>query len=348
VKKILLVKLSSMGDIIQTLPAVTDAVRANPGLSFDWVVDDSFKDVPSWHPNVDKIISLPFRQWKKKLVKTLLSGDIKPILRELRAQSYDMVIDAQSNLKSAFVTRLSKGLRHGLDGASVREYGAQFAYHKKIRLPRNQNHALRMRQLMSRFLGYSLDEAQIDYGMKPLSSEGSMTLPENFIFVTAICSSSVRLWPEVYWHEVLADLTNQGYEIMLPWWSQEEKERVLRLQADNPRIHLLPPMDLSQKAYILSKAKASISLDTGLAHMAAALQVPNVSLYGPTSAHSTGTYGYHQKHVVATKPSCSPCFQNHCTYQGLAEHKPACMSSISPKQVLAALYSLLPNPSRDR
>lgn len=341
-KRILLVKITSMGDIIQTLPALTDAAYAFPGIRFDWVVEESFKEIPQLHPNVDKIITLPYRRWKKNLRESVLSGEITQFLKQLRSQRYDMIIDAQSNLKSALVTRLAKGLKYGLDRESVREYGAHFAYQKKIAINRDQNHAERMRQLMATFLGYEQPKALINYGINQDHLPSiDFELPKKFIFVVPICSTVTRLWPEPFWKEVLNDLVNEGYEIVMPWWSAEEKERLLRLKMNNPLIHLIPPLNLAQKATILTKALAAISLDTGLAHMAAALDVPNISLYGPTSAKLTGTFGNKQVHLSATGPSCSPCLRTKCSYQGQSTYKPACLETITPKHVLHSFYDLI-------
>lgn len=341
-KRILIVKITSMGDLIQLLPAITDAANAIPGIRFDWVVEESFKAVPRLHPAIDKLIYLPYRRWKKNIVQSVKSGEVSRFLNDLRSQQYDMVIDAQSNLKSAFVTMLTKGTRYGLDSKSVREYGAHLAYQKKISVNRDQNHAKRMRELMATFLEYPEPKTAADYGIdKDRLPAVNFELPEKFIFVTAISSSKDRLWPEPFWQEVLDDVVRAGYDVVLPWWSPEEKERILRLKNNNERIHMIPPLDLTQKAAILAKAVAAISIDTGLAHMAAALNIPNVTLYGPTSAKLTGAYGDEQVHLSASGPSCSPCLRTKCRYQGESQFKPACLETITPRQVLNSFYAML-------
>ena len=341
-KRILIVKITSMGDLIQLLPAITDAANAIPGIRFDWVVEESFKAVPLLHPAIGKLVYLPYRRWKKNKMQSVTSGEVRNFLKDLRGQTYDMVIDAQSNLKSAFVTMLTQGTRYGLDSTSVREYGAHWAYQKKITVSRDQNHAKRMRQLMATFLGYPEPQTAADYGIdKSRLPAIPCELPEKFVFVSAICSSKDRLWPEPFWKEVLDDIVQAGYEVVLPWWSDEEKARITRLKNNNPRIHMIPPLDLTEKASILAKATAAISVDTGLAHMAAALNIPNVTLYGPTNAKFTGAYGNEQVHLSASGPSCSPCLRTKCHFKGVSQFKPACMETISPKQVLDSFYQML-------
>ncbi|MCX7089929.1 MAG: lipopolysaccharide heptosyltransferase I [Legionellales bacterium] len=340
-KKILLVKITSMGDLIQMLPALTDASNAIPGIRFDWLVEDSFKEIPCLHPSIDKIIPLPYRRWKKNIKQALRSGEIPVFLKQLRSHSYDMVIDAQSNLKSAVVSLLAKGRRYGVDGRSVREYGAQFAYNETIYINRQQNHSERLRQMFATFLDYPLPQTPADYGISPqLLAEVDFHIPEKFVFITAIASVANKLWPELFWQDVIQELVGLGYEVMMPWWSQEEKARVLRLQNQDPRIHILPALSLQQKASVLARATAAISLDTGLAHLAAALNIPNVCLYGPGDFHSCGTIGHQQVHISANSPACAPCGSTRCTYTGETPYHPACMASISPKQVLAAFQGL--------
>ncbi|MFI4962345.1 MAG: lipopolysaccharide heptosyltransferase I [Legionellales bacterium] len=320
--KILLVKITSMGDLIQMLPALTDAAKAIPGIQFDWLVEESFQEIPRLHPTVDKVIALPYRRWKKNKIQAIQQGEVSAFLQQARSEPYDSIIDAQSNFKSAFVSMLAKGRRYGLDGKSVREYGAHWAYHKKISISRLQNHALRLRQMLASLLDYELPHTPPDYGIIQSNLPAlDFLLPERFIFIVPIASCANKLWPEAYWQEVIQDLIKSGYEILIPWWSKEEKERAIRLKNNRDPVHLLPQLNLAQKATVLTKAQAAISVDTGLAHMAAALNIPNVCLYGPTNPEHCGTYGYKQVHLSSGTPT------------GL--------EAIKPQAVLEAFYKRL-------
>lgn len=341
-KKILLIKMSSMGDLIQMFPALTDATQALPGIRFDWVTEDSFKDIPNLHPSIDKIIPLPSRRWKKNIKLALRSGEIQNRMKQLRGHSYDMIIDAQSNLKSAVVSLLAKGKRFGLDKHSVREYGAQWVYHQTFAVSRQQNHVDRLRQLFALCLGYPLPQTPANYGIeKTLLPELDFYIPEKFVFITPIASVANKLWPEPFWQETIREVVQSGYEVFLPWWSPEEKARVLRLQNQHSKVHLLPPLNLLQKAAVIADASAAISLDTGLAHLAAALNIPNICLYGPGDSKACGTIGEQQIHISAKNPPCAPCRSQRCTYQGATSYQPACMASISPTEVLTAFHALV-------
>ncbi|KPE47437.1 glycosyltransferase family 9 protein, partial [Pseudomonas aeruginosa] len=103
--RVLLVKTSSLGDVIHTLPALTDAARAIPGIQFDWVVEEGFAEIPAWHPAVARVIPVAIRRWRKNLWQTLRNGEWRRFKQRLKEVDYDLVIDAQGLLKSAWLTR---------------------------------------------------------------------------------------------------------------------------------------------------------------------------------------------------------------------------------------------------
>ena len=97
--RVLLIKTSSLGDVIHALPALTDAARALPGIRFDWVVEEGFAEIPAWHPAVDRVIPVAIRRWRKNLWQTFRSGEWKRFKDRVREQRYDLVIDAQGLFK---------------------------------------------------------------------------------------------------------------------------------------------------------------------------------------------------------------------------------------------------------
>ena len=119
--RVLIVKTSSLGDIVHTFPALTDAANAIEDIQFDWVVEEGFVQMPAWHPAVDQVIPNAMRRWRRALWKTWLMGDWKRFVKRLQARHYDVVIDAQGLIKSALITRKALGSKHGLDKQSARE-----------------------------------------------------------------------------------------------------------------------------------------------------------------------------------------------------------------------------------
>src|SRR2546423_1267522 len=163
--RVLIVRLSSMGDVVQTLPAITDAARSFPEARFDWVVDESFAQVPAWHRSVDAVMPSGLRRWGRNFRNSFRSGEVGAFLKRLREHRYDFVVDLQGEFKSAMIARLAKGRRAGHDRQSAHEWGAHLAYNRRFAVPKGQHSIERIRQLLARALSYSYDESEIDYGI---------------------------------------------------------------------------------------------------------------------------------------------------------------------------------------
>src|SRR5215470_931753 len=136
---VLIVRLSSMGDLVQTLPALTDAAKAIPTIRFDWVVNESFAQVPSWHPAVDTVISSDYHGWGGNFRESLKARVPQSFLKQLRARKYDLIVDLQGEFKSALTARLAKGVRAGYDARSVHERGAHLIYQQRFAVPKGQH-----------------------------------------------------------------------------------------------------------------------------------------------------------------------------------------------------------------
>src|SRR5688572_4228135 len=122
--RVLLIKMSSLGDVVHAFVSVTDAARARPGIVFDWVVEDAYQDIPKWHPAVRRTIVAPLRRWRKSLVRTVWSGEWKMFRDALREEEYDLILDAQGLLKSAVVGKQAKGPLAGRAASAAREPAA--------------------------------------------------------------------------------------------------------------------------------------------------------------------------------------------------------------------------------
>ncbi|MFY0678205.1 MAG: lipopolysaccharide heptosyltransferase RfaC [Neptuniibacter sp.] len=290
--KVLIVKTSSMGDVIHTLPALTDAAKAFPGISFDWVVEEAFQEIPRWHPNVDKVIPVAIRRWRKSIFKTLKSGEWSDYKAELKQSSYDAVIDAQGLIKSAFlVTRLANGPKFGLDKQSAKEPIASSFYNTPITVAKNQHAVERVRQLFASALGYEL-EGRGDFAIhQHFSSEDNSG---RYLVFQHSTTRFDKHWPEQYWEQLIETACANGWQIKLPWGNPTEKERAERLAAVHSAAEVLPKLSLSEIANVLAGATACVSVDTGLSHLAAALDRPNVILFGPTDPGLVGGYGKDQ------------------------------------------------------
>lgn len=327
-KRALIIKTSSMGDVIHTLPALTDAKAALPDLVFDWVVEKNFAQIPGWHPAVNRTIEIELRKWRKAPWQSFREGKWQRFYQSLTNENYDMIIDAQGLLKSALIGIAAKGQRFGLDKNSAREPLASLFYTHRINVPKNTHAILRLRQLFSQIFGYPCPNDPPDYGI----SYKFTAKTEAFVVFLHGTTWETKLWPESYWQKLGCLLTEKGLNIYVPWGNPAEKARAESIAANNSKIQVLPPMELVELAKLLANAKAVVAVDTGLGHLACALAAPTVSLYGSTNPVLTGTSGLYQSHLISKFP-CAPCLQEKCTYKGQSSTKPACFSEITPEMV---------------
>jgi heptosyltransferase-1 len=338
--RVLLIKMSSMGDVIHTLPALTDAGKHFKDITFDWVVEENFAEIPSWHPRVDKVIPVAIRRWRKNIFSSNTRREIRELQKTLRETSYDLIIDAQGLFKSIWIALLAKGPLCGLDYHSAREPLTSLFYPRKFSASWKLHAVTRLRSLFSQALNYSLPETVADYGIDRKRFTDEKENQNNLIFLHGT-TWPTKHWPEKYWI-ALANIANEnGFSVKLPWGNAEEKERAERIAANCQSVNVLPRLSLKEIANVLAEAKAVISVDTGLGHLAAALNVPTITVYGPTDPVLTGTMGKSQIHLSAKFP-CAPCFNRECTYRGPEREvvNPPCFSTIPPDKVWDALTEI--------
>lgn len=294
--RVLLIKTSSLGDVIHSLPALTDAAQAIPGIQFDWVVEEGFAEIPAWHPAVAEVIPVAIRRWRKQLLQTWRSGEWRRCKARLRAGQYDLVIDAQGLLKSAWLTRYSQAAVAGLDSDSAREPIASRFYDRRYVVPREQHAVERVRQLFAQALGYVLPNTVGDYGLDRSTMAGEASAEPYVLFLHGTTWAS-KHWPEADWRALAEHLNARGMAVRLPWGNPAEQDRAERIAAGLEYVSVLPPLNLRGVAAVIAGARACVAVDTGLGHLAAALDVPCISLYGPTLPGKVGAYGRGQIHL---------------------------------------------------
>ncbi|SDJ29644.1 lipopolysaccharide heptosyltransferase I [Pseudomonas indica] len=312
--RVLLIKTSSLGDVIHTLPALTDAARVIPGIQFDWVVEEGFAEIPAWHPAVARVIPVAIRRWRKNLWQTLRNGEWRRFKQRLREAKYDLVIDAQGLLKSAWLTRYVKAPVAGLDRESAREPLACRFYDRAYPVPREQHALERVRQLFAQALDYPLPDGIGDYGLDRTQLADPSAQPY-LLFLHGTTWPS-KHWPEANWRQLAERMSELGWAIRLPWGNDTEKARAERIVAGLDKAAVLPRLNLAGVAKVIAGARACVAVDTGLGHLAAALDVPTLSLYGPTRPERVGAYGRSQVHLCASGPNAGsgdrhkPCFDD--------------------------------------
>ncbi|WP_439240553.1 lipopolysaccharide heptosyltransferase RfaC [Lonepinella sp. BR2474] len=296
--RICIIKTSSLGDVLHCLPALTDAQHALGDVQFDWVVEENFAEIPAWHSAVNRVIPIAIRRWRKNLLDKQTYQQWQSYKNQLQSTQYGVVIDAQGLIKSAlFATRLAQGEKFGYDRKSIREPLASLFYQHTFFIPYQQHAVERIRQLFAQSLGYHLPDSKGDYGIaRHFQQQQSATPYMMFIHAT---TRSDKHWVDSEWKKLAEKITAlyPNIEIRLPWGNEKEKQRAEWIAQGLPNVLVLPKSSLTELAHQLANAKAVVSVDTGLAHLTAALDVPNVTLYGATDPKLIGCYGKNQHYL---------------------------------------------------
>lgn len=288
--RILLVKTSSLGDVIHNLPVVNDILQHYPDAHIDWLVEESFADITRLHPGVNQVFTVAIRRWRKQLLKCATWRQIRALKHALSAHQYDLIIDTQGLIKSALLSCLADGVRHGYDAASIREPIASRCYQHVHHISYQQHAVIRNRTLVAHTLGYALPTNAPDYGIHAsnvqLPNEVNITSP--FVIGLHGTSRDSKLWDEANWIALGQQLQTQGVRLILPWSNLAEQQRAQRIQSQLTLAKVLPKLSIHQLAGVICQAKAAIGVDTGLSHLAAALNIPTVAIYTDTNPTLTG------------------------------------------------------------
>jgi len=338
-KRVLLIKLTSLGDLIHALPALSDAKDARPELEFDWVIDENFQEIARWHPAVKGVVTSNHRQWREALTHPATLGSMSRLIAGIRAVEYDLVIDAQGNFKTALLSMFARGPRAGFDRHSVREWIAHLAYQRRFAVSKNAHAIERLRLLFAAALDYPVPASQADFRLqRERFVKPKVDLPGEYLVFVHSASWKTKLWPEPHWEDLLKRSVQSGFKVLLPWGSSDEEARARRL-AVHSGIQVLPRLSLSEMAYVLERARACVCMDTGLSHLIAALNVPSITLYGATDSGLIGASGRSQVHLRSDL-DCSPCQEKTCRYSSTEN---PCLRQITPERVHRELLRQL-NP----
>lgn len=303
--RVLIVKTSSMGDILHTFPALTDAAKQIPGIKFDWIVEENFSQIPRWHFAVDKVIPVAIRRWRKNWFSKKNKQERKAFIEKLRQQQYDYVIDAQGLLKSALIVRHTIGEKHGYDRHSIKEPLASFFYDVKHNIHKELHAVERIRLLFSLSLKYWVDDESGDYAIEQhFFKKQDSHEKKSLIFLHATTRKS-KHWTEKQWHKLIELIDPNEYDIKLPWGTPKEFKQANRIAKKHDNVIVLPKLSLEDIAGEITKATAVVSVDTGLSHLTTALSRPNITLYGETDPFLIGGYGIRHTQIISLNKKMS-------------------------------------------
>jgi heptosyltransferase-1 len=269
-RRILLIKTSSLGDVVHNLPVASDVWAHCSGVEIDWAVEESLSDIPALHPAVSNVIRVAPRRWRRTIASPATWREVSELRRTLRARDYDAVIDTQGLIKSALIARLAPGRRFGLDLASAREPLRPF-YDRTFGVSWALHAVERNRQLAAKALGYA-PASGIDYGIQPPPMSLAQPPPGAYAVLLHATSARAKLWGEPDWVRVGLDLL-QGIAGLLG-------------QATVPS-----RTSLRETAGLLGGARVVFGVDTGLTHLSVALNIPTIGIYCATDPAATGLYG---------------------------------------------------------
>jgi heptosyltransferase-1 len=282
--RLLIVKTSSLGDVIHTLPVLEDLALHRPDITIDWLVEEAYADLLSLSPRVQRVIEVAERRWR---IAPSREAELERTAyrRRLKEQPYDLVLDFQGLLKSAVLARqarlTSTGRRAGFSFRAAREPLARFFYQKGYDVDLNSHAVERLRSLAGQALGYpvnGLPRFLVEAGDANFS-----WLPRvPYVVLLHATARPEKQWSEERFSELAKHLGRRGFQVVLPFGNAAEQQRAARIAARAGEAMVAPSLPLSDIARLLKGAGLVVGVDTGLTHLASALDVPTVGLFGAT------------------------------------------------------------------
>jgi heptosyltransferase-1 len=296
--RVLLVKTSSLGDVVHNLPLVTDIQRRMPGTVIDWVVEEGFADIPRLHPGVSRVIPVALRRWRKRIFSAATWREISAFRHHLHDEYYDIVLDSQGLIKSALIAKQAllaiKGRRIGYAAEAAREPLAARFYDTGFAIPKSAHAIERNRWLASAAFDYPVEQA-LDYGIRATPVQADWLPASPYVVLLTGTSRADKCWPESDWVALGRAL---DCTLVLPAGSVEERARAERLAQQLPHAVVAPPLGIAALAGLLAGSQRVIGLDTGLTHLATALGKPTLAIFSGSDPELTGV-------LAATASACT-------------------------------------------
>lgn len=293
---ILIVRVSSLGDVVHNMPMVADILRHYPDANIDWVVEEGYVSLVRLNRGVRNIIPFALRRWRKTLWSPQTRKEMRDFYHALHDESYDYVFDTQGLFKTSVVMRLAhltpQGKRVGLANAtkgSGYEPISRIFHTMSVPVDLHTHAVMRARQVAAAALGYSAD-TPADFAMRApdASANAAAWLPTQpyVVFFHGTARASKR-WDEANWVRLAQFLEPHGMPILLPWGSDAELRAAKRVAAQMKNAHVLPKLPMMEAVVLAQRAAFVVGVDTGLTHIAAAFNRPTVEIYGDSPRWKT-------------------------------------------------------------
>jgi heptosyltransferase-1 len=274
--RVLIVKTSSMGDVVHALPVIADIKAHLPGAQIDWLVESAFAAIVQMHPGVRRVLSLSWRKWRSRLFSGTTWGAMRALRQEMRSETYDSVLDLQGLIKSAVWARQAGSSVSGYDRTSIREPAAAWLYKRTAKVSPELHAVQRCRLLCAAHLGYPAPTGLPDFGLRA-PKPGWMPRARYGVIIPN-ASRKEKHWPERHWVAVGRRMLELGWMPVVCWGLPDEQTLAERIAAscdgDVP-----PFLKVGEMASVLAGAQQVVGLDTGFTHLAAALGRPTLGIY---------------------------------------------------------------------
>src|SRR5688572_2239116 len=288
--RVLFVKLSSLGDVIHHLPAVTDLAAHREGTYVAWAVEEAYAELVRLHPGVHEVIPVGLRNLRRGPLERSRWGRLADARRALARGQWDYVVDSQGLLKSALVARAAGGIGFGLDRRCARERIAARFYDVGLPVPRERHAVERNRDLVAQVFGY-VPKGEARYGLSAPEAPPPWAPPQPYAVLLHAASRRQKAWPDDRWIALGSLLAASGHACVLPGGTAAERAHAARLAAAIPGALAAPATSLAEAAALIAHASCVAGVDTGLTHLAVALGRPTVGIYCATRPELTGLHG---------------------------------------------------------
>lgn len=278
-----------MGDLVHTLSAIEEAAKHLPGLCIDWVCEEAFVDVPHLSAAVSRVIPVAMRRWRSALLSRATYREVGAFVQNLRRDRYDCVIDAQGLIKTAWITALARcptGHKWGFDRASIREPLAGVALSHRVHAPMKLHAIERLRMLLAAALGYAVSGApavlhapRMDASAARLPMLDAAIGQGRYVIFFHGTSRAIKAWPLHQWQKLAAAIAAQGWHVVLPWGSHQERDIAHSIGKNLGAMAWVPPkLSVNDIAVMLKHCDAVVGVDSGLTHLASVLAKPTVAV----------------------------------------------------------------------
>ncbi len=350
--KILIIKLSSLGDVIHTLPVLVPLKQKYPDAHITWLVEEAASPLLFDHALVDKVLIFPKNRWKKEITRlgtfVRCLKEIGRFVRNIRCNHYDLVLDFQGLLKSGVLTGLTKGTQKW--GFSPAREMSHLLLTHTVPYPAGPVHSIdRYRALVSS-IGFPCNTVEFSVPIQQHHRAAVWAFFESHavehdrpvILLHPATRWETKMWNERNWI-TLADMLRAEHNATIVFTGSTADKALIESivnAVEAEAINSAGVFNLNELAFLQTQAAVLITPDSGPMHLAAGVGTPVVALFGPTDPKLTGPYG--DGHAIITKEmDCRPCLKRQCASK-------ACMVQITPKDVCEAVRPYIPRARQQR